>query len=135
MKIFQILNDICHWDATCIHPALVDTQGKYTSDIVFVEAPDHVREGWGYAEGVFVPPAAPEGWGYDEKTGTFYALPGTVVPDDNTNIEQEEYDMAVAYATLIVNGKRTFAQVPALLREKVRQVLTDLECPELATGE
>lgn len=94
-----------------------------------------MREGWGYAEGVFVPPAAPEGWGYDEKTGTFYALPGTVVPDDNTNIEQEGYDMAVAYATLIVNGKRTFAQVPALLREKVRQVLTDLECPELATGE
>ena len=135
MKVFQILNGICHWDATRMHLTLADTAGRYAPDIVFAEAPDHVREGWGYTGGVFIQPTPPEGWGYDVETGTFYPLDGTTVPDDDSNNEQEEYDMAVAYATLIVNGKRTFAQVPALLREKVRQVLIDLDCAELATDE
>lgn len=40
--------------------------------------------------------------------------------------------MAIIYATLIVNGKKTFAQVPALIKEQVRQVLIDLELEELA---
>ena len=40
--------------------------------------------------------------------------------------------MAVIYATLIIKGKKTFAQVPEKIREQVRQVLVDLECPELA---
>lgn len=39
--------------------------------------------------------------------------------------------MAVIYATLIVKGKKTFAQVPVKLQEQVRQVLIDLECEEL----
>ena len=42
------------------------------------------------------------------------------------------YDVAVVYATLIVKGKKTFAQVPEKLKEQVREILTDLECPELA---
>jgi hypothetical protein len=41
-------------------------------------------------------------------------------------------DVAVVYATLIVKGKKTFAQVPEKLKEQVREILTDLECPELA---
>lgn len=41
--------------------------------------------------------------------------------------------MAVIYATLIVKGKKTFAQVPDKIREQVRQVLIDLECEELVT--
>ncbi len=41
-------------------------------------------------------------------------------------------DMAVVYATLIIKGKKTFAQVPDTLKEQVRQILIDLECPELA---
>lgn len=131
MKIFQILNGVCHWDATRMHATLADAALSYAPDLVFVEAPDKVREGWGYDNGAFVAPTPPEGWGYDEETGTFYPLPGTLVPGD-TDKEQEEYDMAVAYATLIVNGKRTFAQVPERIREKVRQVLIDLDCPELA---
>lgn len=40
--------------------------------------------------------------------------------------------MAVIYATLIVKGKKTFAQVPAVLKDQVRQILIDLELPELA---
>ena len=40
--------------------------------------------------------------------------------------------MAVIYATLIVKGKKTFAQVPYLLKPQVKQILIDLELPELA---
>ena len=41
--------------------------------------------------------------------------------------------MAVIYATLIVKGKKTFAQVPVKIQEQVRQVLIDLECEDLIT--
>lgn len=40
--------------------------------------------------------------------------------------------MAVIYATLIVKGKKTFAEVPEVMKEKVKQILIDLELPELA---
>ena len=39
--------------------------------------------------------------------------------------------MAVIYATLIVKGKKTIAQVPDTIREQVKQILIDLEVPEL----
>ena len=39
--------------------------------------------------------------------------------------------MAVIYATLMIKGKKTFAQVPVKIQEQVRQVLIDLECEEL----
>ena len=41
-------------------------------------------------------------------------------------------DVAVVYATLIIKGKKTFAQVPDSLKEAVREILIALECPELA---
>jgi hypothetical protein len=41
-------------------------------------------------------------------------------------------EMAVVYATLIIKGKKTFADVPARIQEQVKQVLIDLDCPELA---
>ena len=77
MKIFQILNAVCHWDATKLHPTLNSTLGRYAANIVFVEAPDFVFEGWGYdasAEGDarFIPPETPKGWLYDDRSGTFY---------------------------------------------------------------
>ena len=37
--------------------------------------------------------------------------------------------MAVVYATLIVKGKKTFNQVPAMLRDQVKEILADLEVP------
>lgn len=40
--------------------------------------------------------------------------------------------MAVIYATLIVKGKKTIDEVPALIKEQVKQILVDLEVPELA---
>lgn len=41
-------------------------------------------------------------------------------------------DMAVIYVALIIKGKRTFAQVPEALKPQVKQILIDLELPELA---
>lgn len=41
--------------------------------------------------------------------------------------------MAVVYATLIIKGKKSFADVPVLIKEQVREVLIDLECGELAS--
>lgn len=40
--------------------------------------------------------------------------------------------MAVIYATLIIKGKKTFADVPEKIKDKVKEVLIVLDCPELA---
>lgn len=40
--------------------------------------------------------------------------------------------MAVIYATLIIKGKKTFTDVPDKIKDKVKEVLIDLDCPELA---
>ena len=39
--------------------------------------------------------------------------------------------MAVVYATLIIKGKKTFADVPDKIKEQVRNVLIDLDCGDL----
>lgn len=41
-------------------------------------------------------------------------------------------EMTIIYATLIVKGKKTFAEVPAKIKDKVKEVLIDLDCGELA---
>lgn len=48
-------------------------------------------------------------------------------------LKKEVNKMAVIYATLIVKGKKTIDDVPAKIRDKVKEILIDLECPELAT--
>ena len=40
--------------------------------------------------------------------------------------------MAIIYATLIVKGKKTIGDVPAIIKDQVKQILIDLEVPELA---
>ena len=40
--------------------------------------------------------------------------------------------MAIIYATLIIKGKKTFADVPEKIKDKVKKVLIDLDCSELA---
>ncbi len=40
--------------------------------------------------------------------------------------------MAVVYATLIIKGKKTINDVPVKIRDDVKQILIDLDCPELA---
>jgi len=41
--------------------------------------------------------------------------------------------MAMLWAQQIMLGKKTFAQVPKLLRDKVRELLVDSGCEELVT--
>lgn len=42
-------------------------------------------------------------------------------------LRKEVQTMAVVYATLIVKGKKTLEQVPAKLREEVKDILEALE--------
>ena len=44
-------------------------------------------------------------------------------------------EMDVVYATLIIYGKRTFAQVPMSLKERTKKCLEDLGMGELAKEE
>lgn len=57
MKIFQVENDICFWDATEQFPTLESTIGKFPPEVTFVEAPDYVYEGWLYINGQFIRPS------------------------------------------------------------------------------
>lgn len=40
--------------------------------------------------------------------------------------------MAIIYATLIIKGKKNFADVPDRIKEQVKEVLIDLDLAELA---
>ena len=42
-------------------------------------------------------------------------------------LRREVQEMAVVYATLIIKGKKTIDQVPAMLREQVSEILAELE--------
>ena len=44
-------------------------------------------------------------------------------------LRKEAHTMAVVYATLIIKGKKTLSQVPAMLRDQVKEILADLEVP------
>lgn len=77
MKVFQIKSGFCFNDASRKFKKASDTIGRFPPDVLFVDAPDYVFEGWGYdaeAEGDarFIQPTPPEGWVYDTETGTFY---------------------------------------------------------------
>ena len=77
MKIFQIVDSLCWWDATATVHSMVVSKEMFPPTDLFVEAPDYVFEGWGYDEhetgdARFIRPEAPEGYLYDEATGTFY---------------------------------------------------------------
>lgn len=45
----------------------------------------------------------------------------------------KETNMAIVYATLIIKGKKTFNDVPAKIKEQVREALIDLDCEYLIT--
>jgi predicted house-cleaning noncanonical NTP pyrophosphatase (MazG superfamily) len=47
-------------------------------------------------------------------------------------LRREVEEMAVVYATLIIKGKKTIEQVPGLIREQVKEILVDMDLPELA---
>lgn len=102
MKIFQIVDGICYYDATPVHPTLADTIGKYPPDVLFVEAPDYVFENWGYdktkeGDDRFIKPTPPEGWYYDDETGNFKEInPPEPEPEPET-AESVLADATAAY--------------------------------------
>lgn len=107
MKIFQILNDICHWQTP--YKTLKEVENRYAPNILFVETPDYVFEGWGYdatKEGdlQFIKPTPPEGWLYDDITGTFY-LDGEdppVLPVPEPTTEDDLLSMAIDHEYRLV---------------------------------
>ena len=98
MKLFQIFKGFCHYDMTNLYSTIEMARSNYPSDVLIVEAPDYVFEGWGYDETKegderFIQPTPPEGWLYDEKTGTFYQE-GEIAPSDiPTEAEQLRADL------------------------------------------
>ena len=46
---------------------------------------------------------------------------------------KDEDMMAMIWAQQIMLGKKSFAQVPKLLKEKVKEILIDSGCEELVT--
>jgi hypothetical protein len=50
-----------------------------------------------------------------------------------TIFRKDVLQMAVVYATLIIKGKKNFADVPDRLKEQVKEILIDLDCAELTT--
>ncbi len=102
-KVFQIVDGLCYWDATSVHPTLQSIKpGQYHPSIAFAEAPDHVFEGWGFDEtqqgdARFIAPTPPAGWLYDRETGTFYPDPNYTPP---TQTETETQDMQSALSLL-----------------------------------
>ena len=46
---------------------------------------------------------------------------------------KDEDMMAMIWAQQIMLGKKTYAQVPRLLKDKVREILIDSGCEELVT--
>lgn len=51
----------------------------------------------------------------------------------NFIIRKEVNEMAVIYATLIIKGKKTYAEVPEKIKQQVKEVLIDLDCTDLVT--
>ena len=45
--------------------------------------------------------------------------------------KKEVFDMAAIYTALIIKGVRTFSSIPPTVKEKVRQMLIDIEMEEL----
>lgn len=39
--------------------------------------------------------------------------------------------MSIVYVSLIIKGKKTFAQVPDKLKDEVREILIDIDCEYL----
>lgn len=96
MKIIQIMNGLCHWDATSQFPTMKSLEGRFAPNIVFAEAPDYVFEGWGYDESAdgdarFIKPTPPDGWLYDDATGTFYERGGK--PSTGDPVQDELRDL------------------------------------------
>lgn len=44
---------------------------------------------------------------------------------------KDRKEMAIVYATLIIKGKKNYADVPARIKEAVAEILVALDCADL----
>ena len=77
MKVVNIFEGFVYKDYSSMLNSLEEAKKMFSSNMVFVEAPDYVFEGWGFDETKtgderFIKPIPPDGWLYDDDTGTFY---------------------------------------------------------------
>ena len=47
-------------------------------------------------------------------------------------LRKEVKTMVVVYATLIIKGKKTIEDVPSVIEKQVKDMLVDMDLPELA---
>ena len=110
MKIFQVVNNIVHYDMTHLYSSLVVAKSKYPATTQIIEAPDYVFEGWGFnpnenGDDRFIRPVPPEGWEYDEATGTFYdpKFPTTQeIAEAEAKLTQTDYKVIKCYEYSLV---------------------------------
>ena len=57
----------------------------------------------------------------------------TILGEIKRRMEEVKYMMAMLWAQQIMLGKKTFSQVPRLLREQVAEILRDSGMEELIT--
>lgn len=93
-KCVQIVNGFVHWDASSRYSTAEEARRYFASDIIFVDAPDYVFEGWGfdadlYGDDRFIKPPVPEGWVYDAATGTFYIQTAATQAEEIPTVEND----------------------------------------------
>lgn len=109
MKVFQIVRGFCHYDATHLYANAVEAAKHYSSDTVWVDAPDYVFTSWGYDETKegderFIQPQPPEGWKYDPKTGTFYEDSEMPTEEGDINAMLVDHEMRLSLLELGMEG-------------------------------
>ena len=139
MKIFQISNNIVHYDMTHLYSSVAVARSKYPPTVQIVEAPDYVFEGWGFdpnedGDARFIKPTPPAGWEYDDKTGTFYdpnfemkqkiaQLKSELDSTDYKIIKCSEYQLAGLESPYDITELHTERQA---LRDEINQLETEL---------
>lgn len=112
MKVFQIVSGVCYYEGTKLYSSAEEASKFYTPDIVWVDAPNYVFEGWGYddtqeGDARFIQPTAPEGWIYDPETGTFYpegTTPPEEIPSEEEDVNAMLVDLSLRVALLELGG-------------------------------
>ena len=127
MKLFQVVDNICHYDMTHLYSSLEEAKSKYPPELQIVEAPDFVFEGWGYDPETkgFIQPTTPEGWVYDETTGTYYnptAETQAKIASLQSQLDQTDYKIIKCYEYSLVDKELPY-DVAVLHSE--RQALRD----------
>lgn len=115
MKVFQIVGGFCYYDATRLYANAAEAAKHYSSETVWVNAPDYVFESWGYdasktGEERFIQPKAPEGWLYDPGTGTFYqegGIPPSKQPAeaDDVNAMLVDHELRLSMLEIGLGGE------------------------------